>query len=57
MIKRTFKLTGSFKRDLKNHYLELVDERWATVITCLAHNIPLPPQFVDHPLQGNRQGF
>lgn len=41
VAKRSFKPTNSFKRDLKKHYLELIGENWAIVITCLANNIPM----------------
>lgn len=57
MTKREFKPTTSFKRDLKKHYLELIGEHWAMVITCLANNTPLPEKYQDHPLHGDKSGF
>lgn len=57
MIKRTFKATNAFKRDLKKHYLTLIEEHWAMVITCLANDTPIPERYQDHPLHGDKNGF
>lgn len=55
--KRQFKLTSSFKRDLKKHYLELVSPAWTEVSDCLLGDKPLPPKYLDHPLKGDFAGY
>lgn len=57
MAKRELHPTSSFKKDLKKHYLKLVSEHWAVIITCLTNGTAIPAKYKDHALTGNYQGY
>lgn len=55
--KRKFRLSNSFKRDLKKHHLALVSEAWTEISDCLLNAKPIPSKYLDHSLSGNWDAF
>ncbi len=47
---------SQFKRDVKKHFVELITEQWAEVLTFLVKDKPLPEKYKDHALRGNFEG-
>jgi mRNA interferase YafQ len=51
-------LSSAFKRDVKRMQKQGKDMcKLREVVELLLSGEPLPPQYADHPLKGNRQGF
>lgn len=51
----TFK--QDYKRQLKGRYAAVVTNDLKHVLNLLAFDVSLPPQFLDHPLNGQWRGF
>ncbi len=57
MLERKFRLTNSFKKDLRKHHVALVSKEWIEIFSCLLNNTPIPRKYKDHALTGNWKGY
>ncbi len=52
-VDELFRLTNSFKKDLRKHHVALVSKEWIEIFSCLLNNTPIPRKYKDHALTGN----